>query len=82
MSMETIMDMSTIMVLTLAWFVGAIINTGVILYVIWKKHCTFQDWIDYAISAIFVAGSLVIDVVFVLAYVCSYIEWYLTDRRR
>ena len=74
--------MNTTVIFILVWLAGAIINYGAILYVVEKKNCTFQDRLDYIISAIVIAGYFVIDIILCVAYVCSYIEWYLTDRRR
>jgi len=74
--------MNTTVIFILVWLAGAIINSCAILYVAKKKNCTFQDRLDYIISAIVVAGSFVIDIILCVAYVCSYIEWYLTDRRK
>ena len=74
--------MNTTVIFILVWLAGAIINYCAILYVAEKKNCTFQDRLDYIISAIDVAGSFVIDIILCVAYVCSYIEWYLTDRSK
>lgn len=74
--------MNTTVIFILLWLAGAIINYCAILYVVEKKKCTFQDRLDYIITTIVVAGSFVIDIILCVAYVCSYIEWYLTDRRR